>query len=584
MKININKFMTSVCTCAMVMILGACGSTDKENKVYTDLNKYYNISDIGQYEGAAVVINGEESGSAVICDDKYYMLYEDVRTYIDDHYYFDKTENILTYASSKHVYDVHAGKNEYTEDGITKQFDSVVAYVIDENTYISIDFVVLMNNYVNVEAFNKPERVVVTTAQKQNVAKAAKEGKLRVEAGKDKEIVTDIKKDDELMIINKMEKWSYVCRGDGMRGYIENSNLSEANEKEVAHEESWITKEPYTYISKDYKICLGWHQMEYEAGNDSFGSVTSDANPLNVISPTWFKIIDDVGGISSLASKNYVNKAHNKNMEVWGLISDFNSDADGNAYINKVVSVTSSRRKLIDNIMTEAKKCGMDGINIDFERIRKASAEGYVQFIRELAIRCDSAGLVLSVDMYSPTADNAYYDRESIAEAADYLIIMGYDEHWSGCKKAGSVASLTFVTNGINNTLKEAPADRVINAVPFYTRLWCEDSPENAPENAVLIEDSVNGDYALSSISKGMEDAMKLMEQKKVSLSWRDEEAQYYGEYYSGETFVRVWLEDKKSLAAKLAVMKQNNLAGVACWKLGLESKEAWETIEEYLH
>ena len=323
--------------------------------------------------------------------------------------------------------------------------------------------------------------------------------------------------------------------------------------------------------------------MEYAGGNDSLNKMTSGANSLNVISPTWFKITDEFGGISSLASKSYVDKAHKKGLEVWGLISDFNHDENGNYYINDVVKNTTSRRKLIENIINEAKKCGMDGINIDFEMIRLAAAEGYVQFMRELAIECEKINLVLSVDMYVPSSTNGYYDRQSIGEVADYLIIMGYDEHWAGCGEAGSVASLPFVKKGIEDTLKEVPAARVINAVPFFCRVWYEDTLENAPEGSIIVKDPINGDYALSSKAVGMGSAKELIRKNNGATRWLEDLGQYYSEYYIGDRLARIWLEDKESLALKLSAVKENNLAGIACWKLGLESTEAWDAIKDYM-
>lgn len=583
LSFNVRKILAVSCVCASVMMTAACSESFDENTKYTDLYGYYSIHNIGGNSGAAVIIDGTNVGTCMVADGEYFVAYENVREYMDDRFYWDETEKVLTYASSRHVYDAVPGSTEYTMDGVAQQHSGVILYEVDEKAYINVRFVKLMNNFINIDIYSNPERVIISTLKNADVVVTAEAAKLRTDAGVGNEIVADVGKNEELYLLEEQEKWSCVYSKDGMIGYVENSKLTEPSTREIAHEQSWLDTEPYTYFSKDNKICLGWHQMESEAGNDSFASVTSEAGELNVISPTWFKLTDSYGGISSLASRNYVNKAHNNNMEVWALVNDFNCDEQGNYFVNQVVPVTSSRRNLIENIMAEAEACGMDGINIDFEMVRKASSEGYVQFIRELAIRCDEAGIVLSVDMYTPTESNRYYDRQSVGEAADYVIVMGYDEHWAGCGQAGSVASLPFVTNGILNTLSEVPAERVINAVPFYTRVWYEDEIENAPENSIIVEDSVNGDYALSSKAVGMDNAKELLKSNGANLVWMEELGQYYGEYYAEERLARVWLEDKESLSAKLGVMKRNNLAGVACWKLGLESEEAWEAIGEFL-
>lgn len=566
---------------ALALSIGACKS--KENTEYADLESYFEIEQVGQYDGAAVIVDGRLSGAGFVKDGYYYINYQTVREKIDDHYYFDETEKILTYASSKHIYDAVSGQLTYAEDGKENTAGTEPVLWVDESAYISIDYIKIMNGGILSEAYSEPHRVDVKVNNQVTLAKATEATVLRTDKGVGYPIVADISKDAELYIVSDGDTWTKVCNEDGIMGYIENGKLGESYEKTWTLEKSWMEYEPYTYLTMDEKVCLGWHQMEYEGGNDSLSSLIKGADGLNVISPTWFEVTDIYGGISSLASKNYVDKAHKSGIQVWGLISDFIFGEDGNSLVNKALSVTSSRRKLIDNIMEEATACGMDGINIDFENIRRVYVEGYVQFIRELAIECESAGLVLSVDMYVPREDNQYYDRESVGEAVDYLVIMGYDEHWAGCNQAGSVASLPYVTNGITDTLLEVPASRVINAIPFFTRVWYEDSLENAPDGAVIVEDAINGDYALSSKAYGLETARKLLEDNGANIVWLEDLGQHYGEYYADGRLSRIWLEDKASLTAKLNVMKSNNLAGVACWRLGLESTEAWEAIGEFL-
>lgn len=581
---NIHKLIKkSVAVIAFFMIIVLTACNNDKSITYVDLNKYMGISDIGGYTGLAVVVDGENVGSGFIKDGAYYLSYDAVREYVDDRYYWDETLKMLTYASSKHVYDIYVGTSEYTKDKEANNHQRDIVVCVDDTAYIDKDFVYLMNCDMDIAVYETPNRVVITTADEYTKKLLTKDVKLEADLSSSGNIVKDLSKDTAVTVVESENGWAKITTDDGFTGYVDASVLGGDITGTAQREDSWLKTEPYTYISKDYKICLGWHQMEYAAGNDALNKMVSGADSLNVISPTWFKVTDQYGGISSLASKAYVDKAHKKGLEVWGLISDFNYDEEGNYYINEVVKNTISRRNLIANIISEAQKCGMDGINIDFEMIRRVAATGYVQFMRELAIECDKIGLVLSVDMYVPVASNGYYDRESVGEVADYLIIMGYDEHWAGCGEAGSVASLPYVTAGIDNTLLEVPASRVINAVPFYTRVWYEDTLENAPEGAIIVKDPINGDYALSSKALGMDDAKELIEKNNGSSRWLEDMGQYYSEYYIGDRFARIWLEDKESLTLKLNVMKDRNLAGVAGWKLGLDSDEAWDVIAEYM-
>ncbi len=583
---NIHKMLKKgLAIGASLMMLGLVACSGKGNQItYVDLTEYMGISNIDIYQGAAIVVDHERVGLGFIKDDAYYLPYDVVREYIDGRYYWDDSLKMLTYASSKHIYDVYAGDTEYTVDGVATSLQREAVICIDDVAYIDKDYVIQMNKGIAMTIYNGPDRIIVSTTSPVSQQSITADVKLNVDLSNSGQVVTDLQSGQNVTVLESENGWAKVATDDGYTGYIDASVLGE--EHIIYYKEmqaSWLDTEPYTYISRDYTICLGWHQMEYASGNDSLNKMVSGAESLNVISPTWFKVTDAYGGISSLASKDYVSKAHNKGLEVWGLISDFNYDSDGNYYINEVVQNTVSRRNLVANIIAEAEKCGMDGINIDFEMIRLYAAEGYVQFMRELAIACDEAGLVLSVDMYVPTASNGYYDREAIGEVADYLIIMGYDEHWAGCGEAGSVASLPYVTAGIDDTLASVPASRVINAIPFYTRVWYEDTLDNAPEGAIIVEDAINGDYALSSKAVGMGDAKELIDINKGATRWLEDLGQYYSEYYIGDRLARIWLEDKESLTLKLNVMKDRNLAGVACWKLGLESDEAWDAIAEYM-
>ena len=567
----------------LICILSA-GCMKKVNKKYVELDEYLNISDIGSYKGSAIVVNGELRGLGFVDGETYFIPYEIVREYIDNNYYWDKSEQLITYASSKHIYDMKLPAGEYTKDGEAEELIIKVATVVDDKPYISLEYLQLMNGAIKGDCYEEPSRIVINTKEKLETVTAEANTKLRSSESKSAEIVKDIKKGDKLTVIETKGDFLFAYSEDGLMGYVEGAKVSAASVEDVDMSNGWMYSSPYEYISMEQKVCLGWHQMESAAGNDSLSSMISGADGLNVISPTWFKLIDDNGSISSFASSKYVDKAHDNGLQVWGLISDFNYDEDGNYYVNTVVSNTTSRRTLIANIIKEATECGMDGINVDFEMVRKVAAEGYVQFIRELAIECEKVNLVLSVDMYVPTESNQYYDRTSVGMVSDYLIIMGYDEHWATCGTAGSVASLPYVTNGITDTLEEVPASRVINAIPFYTRIWYEDSLDNAPEGAIVIEDAINGDYALSSRAVGMGAAEKILAENGATTRWLEDIGQNYGEFYTAEgRFGRVWLEDKESLTLKLNAMKESGIAGVACWKLGLESEEAWEVIGEYL-
>ena len=204
-------------------------------------------------------------------------------------------------------------------------------------------------------------------------------------------------------------------------------------------------------------------------------------------------------------------------------------------------------------------------MNIDFENISLDAGEPFVQFIRELSIPCRKYGIVLSVDNYVPMDHTDHYDRAEQGAVADYVIIMGYDEHYNGSDEAGSVASIGFVEKGIENTVADVPKEKVINALPFYTRIW---------------ETGADG---ISSQAVGMEMAQTYVADHQIATRWDEETCQNYGEFQDGDRLCQVWLEDAESIKVKLNIMEKYEIAGVAAWRLGFETADVWDVIGEYM-
>ena len=362
-----------------------------------------------------------------------------------------------------------------------------------------------------------------------------------------------------MILLEELDNWCRVMTEDGIDGYIENSALSSPAETEYAYGGSY--KENFTSLTRDHKINLAWHQVTSEAANQALSQNIKDMTGVNVISPTWFSVTSTQGNISSLASAEYVSQAHEKGLEVWGLIDNFDDDIS----TLETLSLRSSRQHIIDMLVQEAQRVDMDGINVDFESLTEEEAPHFIQFIRELSVACRKNGLVLSVDNPVPQY-TVFYDRKEQGIVADYVIIMGYDEHAVGSEKAGSVASLPFVEEGISQTLEEVPKEKVINGVPFYTRLWTE---------------SNNG--TVSSEVCGMDQADAYVEKYGMEVYWNTEVSQNYAEATTDGGVLKMWIEDEKSLEEKMKLIQEYDLAGVAEWKLGFERADVWEIISKYI-
>jgi spore germination protein YaaH len=316
----------------------------------------------------------------------------------------------------------------------------------------------------------------------------------------------------------------------------------------------------------DGKVNLGWHAIYAESGNDTLKATASAAKGMNVIAPTWFSIMDNDGNLRSFASSAYVEKAHELGLQVWGVIDDFNynNENDANIDVFGILSSTSKRRQLTASITQAALDVGMDGINVDFERVGADTGPHYIQFLRELSVSCRNNGLVLSVDNYVPFQFNDYYRLDIQGEILDYVIIMGYDEHWSGSGDPGSVASLEYVKNGIAKAISYAPKEKVINALPFYSILWKVSGAEVTDEYLTIANTAA------------------FLKRIKAEPQWEEESCQYYMEWEGNEGIYQIWLEEERSISAKLGVMSAHEIGGVAVWRLGYGTEEVWALLDKY--
>ena len=491
----------------------------------------------------------EEKG--IYEDGQVYLPVDWVNQHLNQRFYWDEGEKLLVYALPESI--VYADEDAQGEKG-------PLFKVTDDGMYLSLGLVV---NYTDIRtrsfATSQIKRVFIDTLwEPYDTAEVKKAGHVREKGGVKSPILTELEQGEQVDVLETMEKWSRVRTEDGYIGYIENRRL---DGREQVTPESSFEAPVYTSISMDEKVRLGFHQVTRQEANNTLESYVSVTKDMNVIVPTWFNVISDDGTYNSLASKEYVDKAHEMGLQVWAMVENVSTqESVKNLNTKTLMSSTSTRRKLIENLMKEADTYGFDGFNLDFESLKAEAGPHYVQFIREMSVSCRQKGLVLSVDNYVPSPYSAFYNRREQGIVADYVIVMGYDEHYAG-GDAGSVASISYVKDGIENTLKEVPKEKVINAVPFYTRVW-----------------TVN-EGKTTSKAYGIADARQWVADNHVDLTWDQELGQFYGSTVNGNGEQYIWMEDEKSMALKIGLVKDFDLAGVACWKLGFESSDIWDIV-----
>jgi len=562
------------------MILGKVIDKYTPTDERRDLSEHYGIT---ADEEVAIIYNNElMEAKAKLVNGVVYLSLDTVKGYINDRFYWDANENILRYTTASELISVPAESTDYTIAKNSHSSDHIIVKADAETAYIAIDFVKTYSDFAY-GIFEEPNRVVITTAWGDyTTTTAKKDSELRIRGGIKSPILDDIVKGESLTILEELENWTKVITDDGIIGYVKSKNLGSKSTKTLTSD---FIEEAFTHIKKDFEINMAWHQVFNRNANSNISSVLSSTKGLNVISPSWFYLKDENGGIGSLASSDYVSYCHQHNVEVWALVSNFGATDQGleNPDLTTILTHTSSRDNLVNNLISAAIQYNLDGINVDFESVDPAVGDSYIQFIRELSLKCANNEIVLSVDNYVPTAYTAFYDRAEQALFADYVVIMAYDEHYSG-SEPGSVASIGWVTEGIENTMKEVPADQIILGMPFYARVWKLTPADGIelPETGSMI--SNYADYNISCYSASMGEQKNLANVNGITPIWSDEIAQHYVEYKNGGAIYQIWMEDAASIEAKLRVMDSFGLAGGSFWKLGLEQSSVWDTIIKYIN
>lgn len=545
------QYMPAVIVCVLILLFAVAGLGIHVVKKYIptkelmDLNEYYGST----AEGESVIVLGTEimEERAATSNDQIYLPLEFVSAHLNQRYYWDSANQQVLYATPSELQTYPASQNG---DGDV--------WLRDGRVFLSLPFV---QKYTDMDVYmgENPSRIII---QNQftgvNMATVKKDTYVRYRGGIKSPVLTEAKKGDTLLFMEEYEEWVKVATMDGYIGFVKKKDVSAPETRDFERE---FQREEYQHLNMEEPVNLSWHQVTSAEANAYFADAVANVSGVNVISPTWFYLQDTQGNIADISSADYVRQAHDRGMKVWGLIDNFTADVS----TTDTLSQLSSRQNIISQLMSSAEKTGLDGINVDFETLSEDAGPHFLQFLRELSIECHKRNLVLSVDNPVPEDFTSHYDRGEQGEVVDYVIIMGYDEHYVGSEEPGSVASLPWVEKGVVDTLTEVPAERTILAIPFYTRLW-----------------KITGG-ALTSEAIGMDQAQKAIKENKAEPIWDGSVGQNTASYEKDGSSYEIWLEDAKSIAEKVKLIPKYKLAGVAQWKLGFENSSIWKVISENL-
>ena len=530
-------------------------------KETADLNDYYSLENDRQ---AGVVINNSVMGArGLVTGGVPYVDYDTVANYISSRFYVDTNEQLLLYALPNAIIKVKPESKSYSDGNEKIKLGYPIWLMEDDTPYIALDFIKAYSP-INAVFAEDPNRIMITTKFGEvQTAEVKRKTQIRKLAGVKSPVLKELKKGDKLTWIDTVDDWYHVRTEDGFIGYVPQKFLTDQETRQITCD---YTEPEYGHLLEDGTICLVFDNVTNTVANEALGDRMSGVRGVNVIAPTWFTVLNTNGKVGSIASRDYVKRAHRSGMKVWATFRDFDSEGiNSNKETYQLLSRTSVRTAMIKDLMSKAVVAGVDGINVDFEKISSKCGRSYVQFIRELSFACHRRGLVLSVDNYVPKLYNGHYGRKEQGVFADYIVIMGYDEHTYGSEEAGSVASHEFVEDGIEKTIADVPSERVINALPFYTRIW---------------EESSKG---LTFRSYGMAGAAAAVKEAGAKAKWDKKTHQDYAEWKKDGVTYKVWLENAKSIEDKLDLMSEYNLAGVGGWRLGQETSNIWPLIDAYL-
>ena len=582
-----NKVIGVLLSIILIVVMGAIAFAglmnhrNSESSVKLNYEEAYGISG-NQY---TVIFNNElKDYRALDINGQVYLSLEGVTSEINSRLYWDANENVLIYTKPSGSVKTWPDQTTYSDpDEGQKELGYVPLTSVDDEMYIAVEYVKLFTK-CNIDAYTEPNRLVIRTNwDEAKMVDVKKETSIRYKGGVKAEVLRESQVGEKLYVLDdSYDDWTFVASSDGYIGWVADKYIGEAYTEAPAEPE--FTGFEYTTVQRDHKIKMVWHQVMTEAANASFDTALANVTGMNVVSPTWFAFQDTNGNIRSIATADYVAKAHERGMEVWALFSNQFPDENGELKgfegtgvpTDEVLSYTSKRENAVAQVISCCQQFGIDGINLDFENIMSPSdpydesgkaAVNYIQFVRELSVACHKNNIIFIIDNYVPLYTQ-HYDRREQNVFADYLVIMGYDEHYAGGTEAGPVASIGFVEQGITDTLNTGvPASKVINGIPFYTRYWYTDS-EGLKYGGEATMDEAAG-YASS---------------HNVTPQWLDDQGVNYVTYTGNDgNIYEMWLEDTQAVERKMQLITQYDLAGVSCWKLGQENSAVWSVISQYI-
>ena len=484
-----------------------------------------------------------------------YMSMDDIKNYFDKYINIEDEINEIVTTYDKQIASIGFETNKLTLNGATKK---IYAHAIKKDDVIYMPIVEMKDVY-NLETTIVENNVILDSLTRKQVKAYAKSNlSVKWKADFFSKTVDKIERGDVVVAIEEKDGWTRIRTENGNVGFVKSTKLTNyTTTRDDWEEEKQITG----------KVNMFWdYYSKYVQAPDRTGQVIEG---VNVVSPTFF-YIDSNGNLKNKigeSGKKYIEWAHSNGYKVWPAIQN---DEAGIKVTSTILNSYTKRQELIESIVDVCVEYQLDGINIDFENMYQADKDKFSRFIIELDPRMKELGVVLSVDVTAPDGDANWslcYDRNVIGHVADYLIFMAYDQYGASSTKPGTTAGYNWIETNLKKIIEydEVKADKIILALPFYTRKWKVNS------NGELVEKPSVVSMLNIKIPNGVE------------KQWNEDLQQYYIEYADGKDTVKMWIEDGTSITSKVSLVSKYGLAGTSGWRKDMETSNVWTIINTEL-
>ena len=520
------------------------------------------------YDGKTKVLINNNNVTLKMKNDVYidennnvFLSLADVRNYFDKYIEYDKENGSIVTTSEINIAKMSTKDNKITINGQEEELNSSA---IEKNETIYLPFSEISEKVydVDLEYIKDTNTIIIDSLdRKQEVANTTKETKLKYKPQTLSGTLEKLDANEQVVYIEETNNWAEVRSKDGTIGYIKKEDLGNVE----------VAREAKEYIDKvEGKVNLVWdYYSEYAKAPDRAGE-TMDG--VNVVSPSFFSLERGSNGEIYDNAKDdgaeYIEWAHNNNYQVWAMFSN-NSLKDTTS---QILNDYEKRETMIENLMDLVEEYNLDGVNVDFENMNESDKDVYSRFLIELAPRLKKIGKTLSVDVTAPDGSETWslcFDRNTIANVADYIVFMAYDQYGTSSNKAGTTAGYNWVEANVKKFLGQEDVDpeKIILGIPLYMRLWEEEEDGTAKPEVV-----------------NMRNMFDVLPENQVA-TWDEELKQYYVEYEEDGKKYKMWIENEKSVGEKINLANQYNLAGIAFWEKDRETNdEFWTFVKEQLN